>query len=319
MVDTSKMAACSSKRTVSEEIIDILLLDIEQETPISVINDNTEQSKELTNVVNKPEDSSQRVNVDNNLAVAVPVPVFVPVSSVSVPVSVSVPAVFKKIDNWGKSLKGIPTFTIKEIEQHRLKCGKTPESAIIKTLDRGRKFKEERYISADNIFTSTDSGSFYFQCKCKASMKKDFRKVFIKLSQTNGEVQQGYCTCPAGLSGYCNHVMALLLEVADYSLNQLKSVPEEITCTSRLRQWGIPGVSSSNFHSAVQLPFCFYSTNDNFLPNNCNLSDECLDYIKSITVTAEESILLETETVDQAVSDLWFNVRRNKITSSNAH
>ena len=94
MVDTSKMAACSSKRAVSEEIIDILLLDIEQETPISVINDNTEQSKELTNVVNKPEDSSQRVNVDNNLAV--PVPVLV--SSVSVPVSV--PAVFKKIDNW---------------------------------------------------------------------------------------------------------------------------------------------------------------------------------------------------------------------------
>ena len=42
-----------------------------------------------------------------------------------------------------------------------------------------------------------------------------------------------------------NHVMALLLEVADYSLNQLKSVPEEIACTSRLRQWGIPGVSSS--------------------------------------------------------------------------
>ena len=49
------------------------------------------------------------------------------------------------------------------------------------------------------------------------------------------------------------------------------------------------------------------------------MSDECLDYIKSITVTAEESILLETETVDQAASDLWFNVRRNKITSSNAH
>ena len=31
--------------------------------------------------------------------------------------------------------------------------------------------------------------------------------------------------------------MALLLELADYSLNQFKNVPEEISCTSRLRQW----------------------------------------------------------------------------------
>ena len=35
--------------------------------------------------------------------------------------------------------------------------------------------------------------------------------------------------------------MALLLERADYSLSQLKSVPEEIAFTSRLRQWGVPG------------------------------------------------------------------------------
>ena len=62
---------------------------------------------------------------------------------------------------------------------------------------------------------------------------------------------------------HVNHVTALLLELADYSLSQfnsfmtedviiqkpdnglrherVKSVPEEIACTSRLRQWGVPG------------------------------------------------------------------------------
>ncbi len=35
--------------------------------------------------------------------------------------------------------------------------------------------------------------------------------------------------------------MALLFELADYSLNQLETVPEEIACTSKSRQWGIPG------------------------------------------------------------------------------
>ena len=43
-------------------------------------------------------------------------------------------------DSWGKSIDNLPQFTIKEIEQHRLNSGETPESAIIKTLDNGRKF-----------------------------------------------------------------------------------------------------------------------------------------------------------------------------------
>ena len=36
-------------------------------------------------------------------------------------------------------------------------------------------------------------------------------------------------------------MMGLLLKLADYSLNQFKSVTKEIACTSRLRQWGVPG------------------------------------------------------------------------------
>ena len=37
-----------------------------------------------------------------------------------------------KEDSWGKSLDNLSPFTVKEIEQHRLNSGKTPESAIIK-------------------------------------------------------------------------------------------------------------------------------------------------------------------------------------------
>ena len=53
--------------------------------------------------------------------------------------------------SWGKSLEMLPQFTIKEIERRRQFSGKTPESAIIKTLERGRKFKNERYITSDSI------------------------------------------------------------------------------------------------------------------------------------------------------------------------
>ena len=54
-------------------------------------------------------------------------------------------------------------------------------------------------------------------------------------------VSSADCSRPAGKSGYCNHVIGLLLELADYSLRGLKKVPEEKACTVVARQWGIPG------------------------------------------------------------------------------
>ena len=51
-------------------------------------------------------------------------------------------------------------------------------------------------------------------------MKKELRTIRLNLNINNA-----MCSCPAGLSGYCNHVIALLLELADYSLNQLQKFP----------------------------------------------------------------------------------------------
>ena len=38
--------------------------------------------------------------------------------------------------------------------------------------------------------------------------------------------------------------MALLMELANYSLNQLDEVPEEQACTSIARKWGVPGAEA---------------------------------------------------------------------------
>lgn len=75
-------------------------------------------------------------------------------------------------------------------------------------------------------------------------MKKEKRNIVVHLHRRTGKVVKGDCSCPAGKSSYCNHIMALLLELADYSSNQLKTVPEEVACTSRGRQWGVPGETS---------------------------------------------------------------------------
>ena len=119
--------------------------------------------------------------------------------------------------------------------------GKIRGLPITKTLVRGRKFKEERFLTADSIYTAKTKDLFKVKGLCKASMKKDLRKVFVSINRATSMVSSADCSCPAGKSGYCNHVMALLLELADYSLRGLKKVPEEKACTSVARQWGIPG------------------------------------------------------------------------------
>ena len=140
---------------------------------------------------------------------------------------------------WGKCLMEMPLFSIREIEQHRQASGKG--NAIGETLDRGRKFKEERYLSADSLFTLSSPELFKVKAKCKASMKKEVRDVEVSLNHQTSLISDASCSCPAGKSGYCNHVMALRFELADYSLHQLKTVPEELACTSKERLWGVPG------------------------------------------------------------------------------
>ena len=121
---------------------------------------------------------------------------------------------------WGKSLMQMPFLTIKGIEAHRQNSGKDHGRPILKTLERGRKCMEERYISADSVYTAVQDDHFL--------VKGSLRTIRLNLNINTGYVNNAMCSCPAGLSGYCNHVMALLLELADYSLNQLQNVPEEL-------------------------------------------------------------------------------------------
>lgn len=139
---------------------------------------------------------------------------------------------------WDKSLSEMPMFTLREIQKHRVMCGKG--KAIIKTSDRGRMFKNEGYVDTDDIFTKSCVDTFKVKGSCRASMKQVKRNMCVTLSKESGVVTDAKCNCPAGKSGYCNHLMALLFELADYSLNELKLVPEEVACTSKNRQWGVP-------------------------------------------------------------------------------
>ena len=142
---------------------------------------------------------------------------------------------------WSKSLKNLPLFTVRNIAQHRELSGKGKGLSIMKTLQRGRKFQVEGYVKNNTMFSRTSDNLFEIKCKCQASMKQELRNVYVALRNRTGKVDFAHCDCPAGKSGYCNHVMALLIQLAKYSLSGIEKIPDEVACASTARQWGVPG------------------------------------------------------------------------------
>ena len=66
--------------------------------------------------------------------------------------------------------------------------------------------------------------------------KREIHNQEVKLDLHNGNVLQSSCSCKAGKSGYCNHAMALLLEIAEY--RNTKSIPaDKIRCPSGFDSW----------------------------------------------------------------------------------
>ena len=196
--------ANSSVETDSENIISLLLIDINQpielewklfatdENKVSNFTPDSLESKFLAET-----NTDEMKDVDSMF----PQPAAVTLNKTRLEKQ-QVPTFKSNEDSWGKSLDNLSPFTIKEIEQHRLNSGKTPESAIIKTLDKGRKFKCERYISADTLYTKWDNEYFYVKYKCKASMKKEKRRVTVKLKLI------------------CSRVVQIGIELKDLDLNQ---------------------------------------------------------------------------------------------------
>ena len=75
-------------------------------------------------------------------------------------------------------------------------------------------------------------------------------------------VSSADCSRPAGKSGYCNHVMGLLLELADYSLRGLKKVPEQkapVIETTIKKQADKQGINSTLYDPRI------YVDNERFI------------------------------------------------------
>ena len=74
------------------------------------------------------------------------------------------------------------------------------------------------------------------------SMKKDRIYNITIFFHPSAHVAHAYCTCPAGLSGCCNHVTATLYCLEDYVQTGLQD-DDLKGCTERLQTWNNQGIS----------------------------------------------------------------------------
>ena len=110
-------------------------------------------------------------------------------------------------------------------------------------LERGRKVKNEGYLCTDPIFTKCTRNALTMKAKCSASKKKIKRDIVVTIPRKTSKVEKAKCSCLGGASCYCNHMIAVLFEIADYFLKGLTEVPQEVSFTSQARNYGIPGES----------------------------------------------------------------------------
>ncbi|KAJ8306945.1 hypothetical protein KUTeg_015029 [Tegillarca granosa] len=70
--------------------------------------------------------------------------------------------------------------------------------------------------------------------RCWPSMRKNQPPhiLFIEIEKPNGSITDGHCSCKAGMSGHCSHVIGLIKSLQGFKLLNFRSVPEQQSCTS---------------------------------------------------------------------------------------
>ena len=138
-----------------------------------------------------------------------------------------------------------------------------PEDVCMKTeytrtLDKAYKFYRKSYVQDVKSHPMLHEPDFVFVASTVLlSMKKD-RIYYVKviLHQLSFLVKAAYCTCPAGLSGCCNHVTGTLYCLEDYIYQDLQE-EERKGCTDRLQVWNQPTGCPTRLHMALnEYPSC---------------------------------------------------------------
>ena len=149
-------------------------------------------------------------------------------------------------DGWGKATCGVPNgFSYLSISNFARKSGK--KSAYVeKPLEKGYKFFFEGYVH--NVTSVSTDQYCYLKAKCFRSQRKNQQphQINVAIDGASCDIMAAKCSCVAGSTGYCNHVIGLLYLVDHSKKMQLTEFPQEGTCTDNPQQWHRPRTKGIN-------------------------------------------------------------------------
>ena len=141
---------------------------------------------------------------------------------------------------WNKDLSNLPHFDDIAITDFTQKTGKArKDKSCIRPEQRGYAFYDEGYIHGYSV---CDKGQYFFvRAQCYRSQRKTEKphKLWFCLAGDN-RVKKAVCSCKAGKSGYCNHILALMYQTCHFSKLGCKSVPCKGSKTEIPQEWNKP-------------------------------------------------------------------------------
>ena len=110
-----------------------------------------------------------------------------------------------------------------------------------RTLEKAYRFYRDGHVQDIKYHPMPDIPDYVcIAAKVLPSMRKDrVYHVIIAIHESTARAITACCSCPAGLSGCCNHITATLYCLEDYVHSGLQD-DEQIGCTDRLQTWNQP-------------------------------------------------------------------------------
>ena len=155
---------------------------------------------------------------------------------------------------WSKSLEHLPDFSDINIRAHASQSGKKVNRKPSITVNqvcsqtctkperRGYQFFVEGYLH--EILTCYRDYAFFVKASCfRSQIKSEVHHLWCALSKNYPhDVLKAYCSCVAGASGFCNHVLSLLYQLSHFCKASMKVIPDEESKTNLPQVWDKPRI-----------------------------------------------------------------------------
>ncbi|XP_071118722.1 uncharacterized protein [Haliotis cracherodii] len=112
-------------------------------------------------------------------------------------------------------------------------------SFSMKSKQQGFKFFSEVYFHSVSM-TYGENDTIVSSAKCYRSMKKNEPPHAVHVDIKPEEISYAYCSCQAGTSGSCSHVIGFIIALQQWQLMGFTEVPSKLSSTSLPEQWSKP-------------------------------------------------------------------------------